>query len=114
MLRTRSNVTKEIDKREDLRLDENKVDVDLVIFVTAPRSPSLVPRSPGPRGLRLELFKAKICLVTSFREQSYIEILPHNKNPLREAWLSFWSEVHYNSLYSSGGKDSVSSFNPAF
>ncbi|WZZ60981.1 hypothetical protein YC2023_061088 [Brassica napus] len=53
-----------------------------------------------------EKFKAKICLVTSFREQSYIEILPHNKNPLREAWLSFWSEVHYNSLYSSGGKDS--------
>ncbi|CAA7014750.1 unnamed protein product, partial [Microthlaspi erraticum] len=47
-------------------------------------------------------FEAKICLVTSFREQSYIEILPHNKNPLREAWLSFWSEVHYNSLYSSG------------
>ncbi|KAJ4887110.1 Cysteine proteinases superfamily protein [Raphanus sativus] len=47
-------------------------------------------------------FDAKICLLTSFREQSYIEILPHNKNPLREAWLSFWSEVHYNSLYSSG------------
>ncbi|XP_033147133.1 OVARIAN TUMOR DOMAIN-containing deubiquitinating enzyme 11 isoform X2 [Brassica rapa] len=47
-------------------------------------------------------FEAKICLVTSFREQSYIEILPHNKNPLKEAWLSFWSEVHYNSLYSSG------------
>ncbi|KAF3575532.1 hypothetical protein DY000_02035526 [Brassica cretica] len=43
----------------DLRLDENKVDVDLVIFVTAPRSPSLVPRSPGPRGLRLEL----VCLM---------------------------------------------------
>ncbi|KAF8086022.1 hypothetical protein N665_0639s0031 [Sinapis alba] len=47
-------------------------------------------------------FEAKICLLTSFREQSYIEILPHNKNPLREAWLSFWSEVHYNSLYPSG------------
>ncbi|CAH8380742.1 unnamed protein product [Eruca vesicaria subsp. sativa] len=44
----------------------------------------------------------KICLVTSFREQSYIEILPHNKNPLKEAWLSFWNEVHYNSLYTSG------------
>ncbi|XP_010488245.1 PREDICTED: OTU domain-containing protein DDB_G0284757-like isoform X1 [Camelina sativa] len=47
-------------------------------------------------------FEAKICLVTSFRDQSYIEILPHNKNPLREAWLSFWSEVHYNSLYANG------------
>ncbi|XP_010532516.1 PREDICTED: OTU domain-containing protein DDB_G0284757 [Tarenaya hassleriana] len=47
-------------------------------------------------------FEAKICLVTSFRDQCYIEILPHNKNPIREVWLSFWSEVHYNSLYASG------------
>ncbi|KAG2271001.1 hypothetical protein Bca52824_065556 [Brassica carinata] len=65
-------------------------------------------KKPGEWGDHVTLqtaadrFKAKICLVTSFREQSYIEILPHNKNPLREAWLSFWSEVHYNSLYSSG------------
>ncbi|KAI4305506.1 hypothetical protein L6164_028868 [Bauhinia variegata] len=47
-------------------------------------------------------FDAKICLVTSFRDTCYIEILPTNKNPLRELWLSFWSEVHYNSLYTSG------------
>ncbi|KAF3586945.1 hypothetical protein F2Q69_00030728, partial [Brassica cretica] len=57
-------------------------------------------------------FKAKICLVTSFREQSYIEILPHNKNPLREAWLSFWSEVHYNSLYSSGVEKATKGYVP--
>ncbi|CAN7046944.1 unnamed protein product [Brassica oleracea var. botrytis] len=69
-------------------------------------------KKPGEWGDHVTLqaaadrFEVKICLVTSFREQSYIEILPHNKNPLREAWLSFWSEVHYNSLYSSG----VSSF----
>nr|VDC71810.1 unnamed protein product [Brassica rapa] len=65
-------------------------------------------KKPGEWGDHVTLqaaadrFEAKICLVTSFREQSYIEILPHNKNPLKEAWLSFWSEVHYNSLYSSG------------
>lgn len=47
-------------------------------------------------------FGAKICLVTSFRDTCYIEIIPKDKNPYRELWLSFWSEVHYNSLYASG------------
>ncbi|XAR52838.1 Ubiquitinyl hydrolase 1 [Bertholletia excelsa] len=47
-------------------------------------------------------FEAKICVVTSFRDTCYIEILPKDKNPSRELWLSFWSEVHYNSLYTSG------------
>ncbi|KAF5748871.1 OTU domain-containing protein [Tripterygium wilfordii] len=47
-------------------------------------------------------FGAKICLVTSFRDTCYIEIVPKNQNPSGELWLSFWSEVHYNSLYASG------------
>ncbi|CAI9759911.1 unnamed protein product [Fraxinus pennsylvanica] len=47
-------------------------------------------------------FEAKICLVTSFRDSGYIEILPKDGNPSRELWLSFWSEVHYNSLYQTG------------
>ncbi|PKA59402.1 hypothetical protein AXF42_Ash019556 [Apostasia shenzhenica] len=44
-------------------------------------------------------FGAKICLLTSFRDTCFIEIVPHNQPPQRELWLSFWSEVHYNSLY---------------
>lgn len=44
-------------------------------------------------------FCAKICLVTSFRDTCLIEIVPKDQNPTRELWLSFWSEVHYNSLY---------------
>ncbi|XP_057792796.1 OVARIAN TUMOR DOMAIN-containing deubiquitinating enzyme 11 isoform X3 [Salvia miltiorrhiza] len=48
-------------------------------------------------------FEAKICLITSFRDTGYIEILPKDRNPSRELWLSFWSEVHYNSLYQAGG-----------
>ncbi|GAY32483.1 hypothetical protein CUMW_002580 [Citrus unshiu] len=48
-------------------------------------------------------FQAKICLVTSFRDTCYVEIIPKDKNPTRELWLSFWSEVHYNSLYATGG-----------
>uniref|UniRef100_M4E4Y6 OTU domain-containing protein n=1 Tax=Brassica campestris TaxID=3711 RepID=M4E4Y6_BRACM len=47
-------------------------------------------KKPGEWGDHVTLqaaadrFEAKICLLTSFREQSYIEILPHNKNPLRD------------------------------
>ncbi|KAK3227322.1 hypothetical protein Dsin_007184 [Dipteronia sinensis] len=51
-------------------------------------------------------FGAKICLVTSFRDTCFIEIMPKDKNPTRELWLSFWSEVHYNSIYASGGESS--------
>ncbi|XP_026385186.1 OTU domain-containing protein DDB_G0284757-like isoform X1 [Papaver somniferum] len=47
-------------------------------------------------------FEAKICLLTSFRDTCFIEIVPNDKTPSRELWLSFWSEVHYNSLYASG------------
>ncbi|XP_044508238.1 OVARIAN TUMOR DOMAIN-containing deubiquitinating enzyme 11 isoform X1 [Mangifera indica] len=47
-------------------------------------------------------FGAKICLVTSFRDTYYIEIIPKDTKPTRELWLSFWSEVHYNSIYATG------------
>eukprot|EP01018_Ginkgo_biloba_P017940 Gb_24833 [translate_table: standard] len=47
-------------------------------------------------------FGAKICLLTSFRDTCFIEIMPREQNPQRELWLSFWSEVHYNSLYEVG------------
>ncbi|CAA2994683.1 Hypothetical predicted protein [Olea europaea subsp. europaea] len=44
-------------------------------------------------------FAAKICLLTSFRDTCFIEIVPRYQTPTGELWLSFWSEVHYNSLY---------------
>ncbi|KQJ93525.1 OTU domain-containing protein DDB_G0284757 isoform X2 [Brachypodium distachyon] len=44
-------------------------------------------------------FAAKICLLTSFRDTCLIEIVPRDVAPTRELWLSFWCEVHYNSLY---------------
>ncbi|KAL5649736.1 hypothetical protein ACJX0J_040545, partial [Zea mays] len=44
-------------------------------------------------------FAAKICLLTSFRDTCFVEIVPQYQAPQREIWLSFWSEVHYNSLY---------------
>ncbi|KAI4318929.1 hypothetical protein MLD38_032582 [Melastoma candidum] len=47
-------------------------------------------------------FGVKICLVTSFRDSGYIEIIPNGGSPQKDLWLSFWSEVHYNSLYDKG------------
>ncbi|KMZ69321.1 OTU-like cysteine protease-like [Zostera marina] len=44
-------------------------------------------------------FGAKICLLTSFRDTCFVEIVPQQQAPQREIWLSFWSEVHYNSVY---------------
>ncbi|KAF7801938.1 OTU domain-containing protein [Senna tora] len=44
-------------------------------------------------------FGAKICLLTSFKDTCFLEITPQGKAPKHELWLSFWSEVHYNSLY---------------
>ncbi|XP_058102672.1 OVARIAN TUMOR DOMAIN-containing deubiquitinating enzyme 12 [Magnolia sinica] len=44
-------------------------------------------------------FAAKICLLTSFRDTCFVEIVPQHQAPQREFWLSFWSEVHYNSIY---------------
>ncbi|XP_077219950.1 OVARIAN TUMOR DOMAIN-containing deubiquitinating enzyme 11-like [Tasmannia lanceolata] len=49
-----------------------------------------------------DLFHAKICLFTSFGDTSFIEIVPMNLKPSKELWLSFWSKVHYNSVYKSG------------
>ncbi|XP_057982917.1 OVARIAN TUMOR DOMAIN-containing deubiquitinating enzyme 12 isoform X2 [Malania oleifera] len=60
---------------------------------------------PGEWGDHLTLqaaadkFAAKICLLTSFRDTCFIEIIPQFQAPKRELWLSFWSEVHYNSIY---------------
>ncbi|XP_010942315.1 OVARIAN TUMOR DOMAIN-containing deubiquitinating enzyme 12 isoform X1 [Elaeis guineensis] len=44
-------------------------------------------------------FVAKICLLTSFRDTCFVEVVPQYQAPQRELWLSFWSGVHYNSIY---------------
>ncbi|KAK4754829.1 hypothetical protein SAY87_008586 [Trapa incisa] len=51
------------------------------------------------RLLQRYMFAAKICLLTSFRDTCFIEIVPRSEAPKHEFWLSFWSEVHYNSIY---------------
>ncbi|KAJ6317459.1 hypothetical protein OIU76_013073 [Salix suchowensis] len=46
----------------------------------------------------------KIFMITSFRDTCYIEILPNVQKSNRVIFLSFWAEVHYNSIYPEGGK----------
>ncbi|KAL4376044.1 hypothetical protein GQ457_02G012920 [Hibiscus cannabinus] len=48
-------------------------------------------------------YAVKICLLTSFRDTCFIEITPQGQAPKYELWLSFWAEVHYNSLYAIQG-----------
>ncbi|XP_065871058.1 OVARIAN TUMOR DOMAIN-containing deubiquitinating enzyme 9 [Euphorbia lathyris] len=47
-------------------------------------------------------FGVKIFVLTSFKDTCYIEILPHTVMSERVIFLSFWAEVHYNSIYPEG------------
>ncbi|KAB5544124.1 hypothetical protein DKX38_012236 [Salix brachista] len=44
----------------------------------------------------------KILLITSFRDTCCIEIFPKAKKSNRVIYLSFWAEVHYDSIYPEG------------
>ncbi|KAL5569369.1 hypothetical protein UlMin_025944 [Ulmus minor] len=44
-------------------------------------------------------YGVKIFVITSFKDTCSIEILPHIQKPNRVIFLSFWAEVHYNSIY---------------
>ncbi|XP_028791355.1 uncharacterized protein LOC114747228 isoform X2 [Neltuma alba] len=44
----------------------------------------------------------KIFVITSFKDTCYIEILPQIQKSVRVIFLSFWAEVHYNSIYPEG------------
>ncbi|KAK3226544.1 hypothetical protein Dsin_006406 [Dipteronia sinensis] len=50
-----------------------------------------------------DLSGVKIIVITSFKDTGYIEILPNVENSKGVICLSFWAEVHYNSIYSQGG-----------
>lgn len=45
----------------------------------------------------------RIALVTSFPDTAFLEIAPRGVlRSSRVLWLSFWAEVHYNSIYPKG------------
>lgn len=47
-------------------------------------------------------YGVRILVVTSFKDTCYMEILPQNQKSKRVVYLSFWAEVHYNSIYPRG------------
>ncbi|GLT54834.1 hypothetical protein SLA2020_279980 [Shorea laevis] len=49
-----------------------------------------------------DLYGVKIFVITSFKDTCYIEILPNVERSMRVIYLSFWAEVHYNSIYPEG------------
>ncbi|XP_078182526.1 OVARIAN TUMOR DOMAIN-containing deubiquitinating enzyme 12-like isoform X4 [Carex rostrata] len=49
-----------------------------------------------------DTYGVKIFVLTSFKDTCYIEILPKVEKSKRVIFLSFWAEVHYNSIYPNG------------
>lgn len=47
-------------------------------------------------------YGVKIFVITSFKDTCYIEIQPNTQKSERVIFLSFWAEVHYNSIYPEG------------
>ncbi|KAI4386065.1 hypothetical protein MLD38_004032 [Melastoma candidum] len=46
-----------------------------------------------------DLHGVRIFVITSFKDTCYIEILPNDQRSKRVIFLSFWAEVHYNSIH---------------
>lgn len=49
-----------------------------------------------------DFYGVRICLLTSFKDTSFVQILPRKPKSKRVIFLSFWAEVHYNSVYPEG------------
>ncbi|KAK8533567.1 hypothetical protein V6N13_064205 [Hibiscus sabdariffa] len=55
-----------------------------------------------------DAYGLKIFVITSFKDTCYIEILPNYQKSKGVIFLSFWAEVHYNSIYCQGDPPSAS------
>ncbi|GLT89791.1 hypothetical protein SLE2022_077620 [Rubroshorea leprosula] len=49
-----------------------------------------------------DTYGSKILVITSFKDTCYIEIVPDFQKSKGVIFLSFWAEVHYNSIYFQG------------
>ncbi|XP_039042133.1 OVARIAN TUMOR DOMAIN-containing deubiquitinating enzyme 10-like [Hibiscus syriacus] len=54
-----------------------------------------------------DAYGLKIFVMTSFKDTCYIEILPNFRKSKGVIFLSFWAEVHYNSIYCQGDPPSA-------
>ena len=46
-----------------------------------------------------DVYGRRICVLSTYEKNFLIEITPKNMRNPRVLWLSFWAEVHYNSIY---------------
>jgi len=54
-----------------------------------------------------DAYSVRLCVLTSYKDNFVLEIQPQQNNSSKSAptvsprllWLSFWAEVHYNSVY---------------
>ena len=46
-----------------------------------------------------DVYGRRICVLSTYEKNFLIEITPKNMRHPRVLWLSFWAEVHYNSIY---------------
>jgi len=51
-----------------------------------------------PAGSLTRSYGMKISLITSFKDTCLIEIVPAQQKSQQGLYLSFWSEIHYNSI----------------
>lgn len=49
-----------------------------------------------------DAYGARVCVVTTYSENAYLEVVPCAPRTQRCLWLSLHAEVHYNSLYPRG------------
>lgn len=46
-----------------------------------------------------DAYGMRLCVITSYEESYIIDIQPKKLKSRRVIWMSFWAEVHYNSIY---------------
>eukprot|EP00210_Caulerpa_lentillifera_P000809 g783.t1 len=52
-----------------------------------------------------DVLGVRIYMLTSFRNESFLEVQPREQKSERCLYLSFWAEVHYNSIYPANEDD---------
>ena len=45
-----------------------------------------------------DAFGVRLCVITSYQESFLIEIKPKQLRNRKVLWMSFWAEIHYNSV----------------
>ena len=46
-----------------------------------------------------DAYGVRMCVISSYRDNFLVEITPKTARSARVCWISFWAEVHYNSVY---------------